>query len=80
MDLLLKDAIISNNFGAIKKINKLVLSVQIGKYWFIQNNIIRFANSIGIDWGNEGKSSQDLEIGLMEKLEVHIKILSVILF
>ena len=34
-----------------------------GKYWTITNNIIRFASGIGIDWGNEGSSSQDLEIG-----------------
>lgn len=34
-----------------------------GKFWKITNNIIRYANGIGIDWGNEGKKSQDLEIG-----------------
>lgn len=34
-----------------------------GKFWIIQNNIIRFANGIGIDWGNEGGSKQDLELG-----------------
>lgn len=34
-----------------------------GRYWTIQNNIIRFANGIGIDWGNEGGQIQDLEIG-----------------
>lgn len=34
-----------------------------GKFWTIQNNIIRYANGVGIDWGNEGSASQDLEIG-----------------
>jgi hypothetical protein len=32
-----------------------------GKFWTIQNNIIRYANGIGIDWGNEGGPDQDLE-------------------
>lgn len=34
-----------------------------GKFWIIQNNIIRFANGIGIDWGNEGRYRSDLEVG-----------------
>ena len=34
-----------------------------GKFWIIKNNIIRFANGVGIDWGNEGGSKQDLELG-----------------
>ena len=34
-----------------------------GKFWIIRNNIIRYANSVGIDWGNEGGYKQDLEIG-----------------
>ena len=34
-----------------------------GKYWIIEDNIIQFANSIGIDWGNEGSFKQDLELG-----------------
>jgi hypothetical protein len=34
-----------------------------GKYWTIQNNVIQYANAIGIDWGNEGGSSQDSETG-----------------
>ena len=41
-----------------------------GKFWTIQNNIIRFANGIGIDWGNEGGSKQDLELG---KKYVHLE-------
>jgi hypothetical protein len=40
-----------------------MIGTRSGKYWTIQNNIIRFANGIGIDWGNEGGQSQDLEIG-----------------
>jgi hypothetical protein len=34
-----------------------------GRYWVIKNNIIRFANGIGIDFGNEGDSNADLERG-----------------
>ena len=34
-----------------------------GRFWKIMNNIIRFATGIGIDWGNEGSSTQDLELG-----------------
>lgn len=34
-----------------------------GKYWIIEDNIIQFANGIGIDWGNEGSFRQDLELG-----------------
>ena len=33
-----------------------------GKYWTIENNIIRYATGIGIDWGNEGAGAQDLEL------------------
>ncbi len=32
-----------------------------GRYWVIKTNIIRFANGIGIDFGNEGDSNTDLE-------------------
>ena len=39
------------------------IGTRCGKYWTIQNNIIRYANGIGIDWGNEGGIDQDLEIG-----------------
>ena len=35
-----------------------------GKYWTITNNIIQFANGVGIDFGNEGASTQDCEIGI----------------
>ena len=34
-----------------------------GKYWTIKNNVIRYANGIGIDWGNEGRYKEDLEYG-----------------
>ena len=34
-----------------------------GRNWIIRNNIIRFANGIGIDLGNEGNAQADLEIG-----------------
>jgi len=39
------------------------IGTRCGKYWIIQNNIIRYANGIGIDWGNEGGADQDLEYG-----------------
>lgn len=34
-----------------------------GRYWVIKNNVIRFANGVGIDFGNEGSSLADLERG-----------------
>lgn len=34
-----------------------------GRFWTIQNNTIRFASGVGIDWGNEGGATQDLETG-----------------
>lgn len=34
-----------------------------GKFWKITNNIIQYANGIGIDWGNEGGLKQDIENG-----------------
>jgi len=37
------------------------IGTRCGKFWTIQNNIIRFANGIGIDWGNEGGADQDSE-------------------
>ena len=37
------------------------IGTRCGKYWTIQNNIIRYATGVGIDWGNEGKIDQDLE-------------------
>lgn len=40
-----------------------MIGTRSGRNWMIQNNIIRFANGVGIDWGNEGSISQDLEIG-----------------
>jgi hypothetical protein len=39
------------------------IGTRCGKYWTIQNNIIRYANGVGIDWGNEGGADQDLEYG-----------------
>ena len=40
-----------------------------GKFWTIQNNIIRYANGVGIDWGNEGGADQDLENGANGKAQ-----------
>lgn len=40
-----------------------------GSYWTIENNIIRHATSIGIDWGNEGNSGQDSEYGIPENTQ-----------
>jgi len=40
-----------------------MISTRSGRYWTIQNNTIRFANGIGIDWGNEGAQNQDSETG-----------------
>lgn len=34
-----------------------------GKNWTITNNIIQYANGVGIDFGNEGSSTQDCELG-----------------
>ncbi|MEI6556245.1 MAG: right-handed parallel beta-helix repeat-containing protein [Paludibacter sp.] len=34
-----------------------------GHHWVIKNNVIRFANGVGIDFGNEGNSHSDLEVG-----------------
>jgi len=34
-----------------------------GSFWTITNNTIRYASGVGIDWGNEGGASQDIEIG-----------------
>jgi hypothetical protein len=39
------------------------LGTRSGKLWTIKNNIIQYANGVGIDWGNEGHRRQDLEIG-----------------
>lgn len=38
-----------------------LIGTRSGKYWTIQNNIIRFAAGVGVDWGNEGGLGQDLE-------------------
>lgn len=34
-----------------------------GKFWIIKNNVISWANGIGIDWGNEGRFKSDIEKG-----------------
>ena len=53
-----------NRFWAVKENQQAgAVGTRSGKFWKIQNNIIRFANGIGVDWGNEGKLSEDLEIG-----------------
>jgi hypothetical protein len=41
-----------------------MIGTRSGRYWTIQNNTIRFANGIGIEWGNEGAQNQDLEKGV----------------
>ena len=40
-----------------------MIGTRSGRFWTIQNNTIRFAAGVGIDWGNEGGANQDLEIG-----------------
>ena len=39
------------------------LGTRSGKYWVIKNNMIRFANGPGIDFGQEGNADVDLETG-----------------
>jgi parallel beta-helix repeat protein len=39
------------------------LGTRSGHHWVIKNNMIRFANGIGVDFGNEGNSAVDLEVG-----------------
>lgn len=39
------------------------LGTRSGRFWTITNNVIRFASGVGIDWGNEGGATQDLETG-----------------
>jgi len=38
-----------------------MIGTRSGRFWTIQNNVIRHAAGIGIDWGNEGGATQDLE-------------------
>jgi hypothetical protein len=38
-----------------------MIGTRSGRFWTIQNNIIRHAAGVGIDWGNEGGAAQDLE-------------------
>ena len=39
------------------------LGTRSGHHWIIKNNVIRFANGVGVDFGNEGNSNVDLETG-----------------
>lgn len=39
------------------------LGTRSGHHWTITNNIIRLANGIGVDLGNEGNPTADLELG-----------------
>lgn len=39
------------------------LGTRSGHHWIIKNNIIRYAHGVGIDFGNEGNSTVDLEVG-----------------
>jgi len=39
------------------------LGTRTGRFWTIKNNMIRYANGVGVDFGSEGDSSQDLEVG-----------------
>jgi len=45
------------------------IGTRCGKFWTIQNNIIQYANGVGIDWGNEGGADQDLENGFNGKAQ-----------
>jgi parallel beta-helix repeat protein len=45
------------------------IGTRCGKFWTIQNNIIRYATGVGIDWGNEGGADQDLENGFNGKAQ-----------
>ena len=38
-----------------------MIGTRSGKFWTIKNNIIQHAAGVGIDWGNEGGATQDLE-------------------
>ena len=42
------------------------IGTRCGKFWTIQNNVISWANCIGIDWGNEGRYKSDLNQDSME--------------
>ena len=39
------------------------LGTRSGHHWVIRNNVVRFANGVGIDFGNEGNKNADLESG-----------------
>ena len=39
------------------------LGTRSGHHWVIKNNVIRFANGVGVDFGNEGNKDADLETG-----------------
>lgn len=53
-----------NRFWAVKENQQAgAVGTRSGKFWRIEHNIIRYANGIGVDWGNEGNIMHDLEIG-----------------
>jgi hypothetical protein len=53
-----------NKFWSVPECQQAgAVGTRCGKFWTIQNNIIRYANGVGIDWGNEGGADQDLENG-----------------
>jgi hypothetical protein len=53
-----------NQFWSVRENQQAgAVGTRSGRNWKIINNIIRFATGVGIDWGNEGGFSQDLEIG-----------------
>lgn len=53
-----------NRFWAVKENQQAgAVGTRSGKFWTIKNNVIRYANGIGVDWGNEGGQKQDLEFG-----------------
>jgi parallel beta-helix repeat protein len=53
-----------NKFWSVAECQQAgAIGTRCGKFWTIQNNIIRYANGVGIDWGNEGGAAQDLENG-----------------
>ena len=53
-----------NQFWTVRENQQAgAIGTRSGRFWTITNNIIRYANGIGIDWGNEGGANQDLESG-----------------
>ena len=53
-----------NKFWSVPECQQAgAVGTRCGKFWTIQNNVIRYATGVGIDWGNEGGADQDLENG-----------------